>query len=78
MNRNPTHRRLALDATKELIESLNLSADERQIVLGIAVDKYESVSAALKGLGMSDNCVSAIFAAALEYSETIIREDEDE
>jgi len=71
MNRNPTIRRQALDAAKELLSSLDLSADEQHLVLGIALDKYESVCSTLDGIGVSKGCLSAVFAVALEYSETL-------
>lgn len=75
---NPTTRQHALDAAKELIQSLNLSADEQHIVLGIALDKYESIAATVRSLALNENCISAIFAAALEYSESFSGEECDD
>ena len=71
MTRKAKTRQRALDAAKELIESLDLSEDEQHLVLGIALDRYESVCLSLERIGLSENCLSAVFAAALEYSETL-------
>ena len=76
MNRKQTLREQAIKAAKELIDSLNLSTDERNLVLGIALDRFESVRQSLNSMGVSPNCLSAIFAAALEYSETLSHEGE--
>jgi hypothetical protein len=74
MNRHETIRRQAEAAAKELIESLDLSTEERHFVLALAIDRYESVRRTTEAMGAGSGCLSAIFAAALEYSETIAGE----
>ncbi len=77
MNRNRNIRQQALEAAKELVDSLDLSADEQQLILGIALDRYESVRLTLDGMGLGQNCLSAVFAAALEYSETFANDEDN-
>jgi hypothetical protein len=76
MNREQNIRQQAIDAARELVESLELSTEEQRLVLGIALDRFESVRLALEGMGVGGECLSAVFAAALEYSETLTN-DED-
>jgi hypothetical protein len=77
MNRKQTVRQQALDAAKELVDSLDLSADEQRLVLGIALDRFESVRLTLDGIGVGKDCLSAVFAAALEYSETLANDEDN-
>jgi hypothetical protein len=74
MNRNSASRQRARDAARDLIETLDLSAEERGLVLGMAMERYESARLTVEGMGLSAGCLSAIFAAALEYGETLAGE----
>ena len=71
MNRKSTARQEALRAATELVESLDLSPEERKLVIGIALDRFQSVRTTIENIGVSCACISAVFAAALEYSETL-------
>jgi hypothetical protein len=71
MTRKQGPRSQAYVAAKELIESLDLPADEKSLVLGIALDRFQSVCASIESIGLSRACLSAVFAAALEYSESL-------
>jgi hypothetical protein len=74
MHRNQTIRRQAFAAAKELIDSLDLPPDEAHFVLALAIDRYESVRRTMEEIGAGKGCLSAVFAAALEYSETLAGE----
>jgi hypothetical protein len=71
MKREQIDRKRAMEAARELVEHLDVPADERPLVLVMAVDRLESVRATLRSIGASKACLSAVFAAALEYSETL-------
>ena len=71
MNRNQGAAGRAFVAARELVESLELPVDEKQLVLGIALDRFHSVRATIESIGVSRACLSAVFAAALEYSESL-------
>lgn len=77
MNRKQTSRQLALEAAKELIDHLDLPADERALVLCMALERFESARSALQNIRASKACLSAVFAAALEYSESIANHHDD-
>jgi hypothetical protein len=74
MQRNSTTRRQAMTAARELIESLDLPEAERVIVLALAIDRYESIRRTIEEMGATGPCVSAVLAAALEYSEAFTGE----
>ena len=71
MNRKSTARQEALRAATELVESLDLSPEEEKLVIGIALDRFQSVRTTIENIGVSRACISAVFAAALEHSETL-------
>ena len=71
MHRKQSARRQAYIAAKELVESLDLPAEEKSLVLGIALDRFQSVRGTVESVGLSRACLSAVFAAALEYSESL-------
>lgn len=71
MNRKSSARQQALLAATELVESLDLSADEKKLVIGIAFDRFQSVRTTIENSDVNCDCISAVFAAALEYSETL-------
>jgi len=71
MNRKQASQKLALDAARELIDHLDLPETEKPLVLALALERYESARTALEPIGVSPACLSAIFAAALEYSESL-------
>lgn len=71
MNRKLSVRERALAAARELIDTLDLPVDEKRLIFGIALDRFESVRTTLESLGVCRAAVSAVFAAALEYSETM-------
>jgi hypothetical protein len=77
MHRKQTSRQLALDAARELLDHLELQPEERLLVLGLALERFDSVRAVLEKLGASRDCISAVFAAALEYSESLINHHDD-
>jgi hypothetical protein len=77
MNRKQSSRQLALEAARELIDHLDLPHDERAMVLCLALDRFESVRSALQKAHATPACLSAVFAAALEYSESIAPHHDD-
>jgi hypothetical protein len=77
MNRKQSSRQVALEAARELIDHLDLPPDERTMVLCLALDRFESVRSTLQKIHASPPCLSAVFAAALEYSESITPHHED-
>jgi hypothetical protein len=77
MHRKHTARQLALDAARELLDHLDLSPEEKPLVLALALDRFESVRSTLQKIHASPPCLSAVFAAALEYSESIATNHDD-
>jgi hypothetical protein len=77
MHRKQTARQLALDAARELLDHLDLPPEEKPLVLGLALERFDSVRAVLEKIGASRNCLSAVFAAALEYSESFANHHDD-
>jgi hypothetical protein len=75
MQRIPNRQR-ALKAVSELLASLDLSETEQRLILGIALEKYAALRLSVRPLGLRPECLSAIFAAALEYSETLTHPDD--
>lgn len=76
MNRKQASQKQALDAARDLIDDLNVPESEKPLILAMALERYESARTALEPLGITHLTLSAIFAAALEYSESLANPDE--
>lgn len=59
----------AIEAAKESVARLPLTEEEKAVAVGIAYDRFKSVSLELARGGASRATVSAVFTAAIKYNE---------
>ncbi len=74
-NGERTHRR-AWQAAEAAVAPLSLTAEERAVAVGMAYDRFKSVSLELARGGASRDTVAAVFLAGQRYAEAFFGEED--